>query len=62
MDYTEAALSYGLLLIPLAFAAVMLGQGIVKIKKKEQDGKIMVCIGVVFLVSIPLLYALIVNV
>ena len=36
MDYTGAALSFGLLLIPLAFAAVLLGQGIVKVKKKTQ--------------------------
>ncbi len=62
MDYTDAALSYALLLIPLGFAGIVIGQGVSKIKKKEESGKVILGMGIVFLLLIPAAYMLLTRV
>lgn len=62
MDYTDAALSYALLLIPLGFSGVLVAQGVSKIKKKEESGKVILGMGVLFLLLIPAAYFLLTRV
>lgn len=58
MDYTDAAISYALLIIPIGFASVMIAQGVAQIKRKEPSGKIIFGMGVLFLLIVPAAYML----
>jgi VIT1/CCC1 family predicted Fe2+/Mn2+ transporter len=62
MDYTDAALSYALLLIPLGFSGVMIAQGVSKIKKKEASGKTVLGMGIIFFLLVPAIYVLLTRV
>lgn len=62
MDYTNAALSYGLLLIPTLFACVVIGQGVYKISKKDDSGKTILGMGIFFLILIPFIYFFLIKV
>lgn len=56
MDYTDAALTYALLLIPLGFSGVVIAQGVSKLKKKEPGGKAIMIMGILFLLIVPAAY------
>jgi len=62
MDYTDAALSYALLLIPLGFSGVMIAQGVSKIKKKEASGKAVLGMGIIFFLLVPAVYVFLTRV
>lgn len=62
MDYTDAALSYGLLLLPTCFALAIIGQSIYKIQKGESNGKIILLFGLVLLLLIPLTYFFVIRI
>lgn len=62
MDYTNAALTYGLLFIPALFALSIVGQGITKLKKQDESGKGTIVLGILFLLLIPVGYFLFIRV
>ena len=62
MNYTNAALSYGLLFIPAIFATVVMAQGAYKISKKDESGKTILGMGIVFLLLIPFIYFFLIKV
>ena len=62
MNYTNAALSYGLLLIPTIFAVVVMSQGVYKITKKDESGKTILGMGIFFLILIPFVYFFLIKV
>jgi len=62
MDYTDAALTYALLLIPIGFATAIIAQGISKIKKKDDSGKMVLVMGIIFLLLVPTAYILLTRV
>jgi hypothetical protein len=62
MDSTNAALTYGLLLIPCFFAAVVIAQGITKLKKHDESGKGVLLFGILFLLVIPILFFVLVKI
>ena len=52
MDYSGAAITYVLLIIPTLFAFAVIGQGIYKINHQEHDGKWICAFGLALLVII----------
>lgn len=56
MDYSGAGITYVLLIIPTLFAVAVVGQGAVKVSRDEKDGKLILGLGVGFLVLIILTY------
>ncbi len=52
MDLTGPGITYILLMIPTLFALAVTGQGIYKISKEEQGGKIVLGFGIVCLALI----------
>jgi hypothetical protein len=62
MDYTTAALTYGLLLLPAMFSLAVMGQGVYKIQKGDESGKIIFGFGVFFLLLIPAAYFFLIRV
>lgn len=62
MNYTNAALTYGLLMVPCFFACAVIGQGIYKLKKQDQSGKGVLAFGIAFLLIIPVLYFVLVGI
>jgi hypothetical protein len=61
-DYSNLALTYGLLLLPSLFALAVIGQGLVKMKKQEASGKLIVLMGVIFLSLVPAAYFLFIRI
>lgn len=47
MDAASSAITYAFLVIPAFFALTVLSQGIVKIRKAEKDGTIVLGMGIV---------------
>lgn len=62
MDSTNAAVTYGLLLLPALFSLAVVGQGVYKIQKGEESGKIIVGFGLLFLLLIPAAYFFLIRV
>lgn len=62
MDYTDAALSYALLLFPMGIAGIMMAQGIAKLQNKDPSGKVVAIMGGLLLVLIPVVYYLLTTV
>ncbi|MCX8008600.1 MAG: hypothetical protein N3A54_02755 [Patescibacteria group bacterium] len=62
MNYTDAALAYTFLLFPMGLAGIITAQGISKIKKKEQSGKIIAGMGIGLFILIPFVYFLLTNI
>ena len=62
MDYTDAALTYGLLLVPALFSLAIVGQGVYKLKKGDTHGKIVLGFGLFLLILIPLAYLFLIRV
>ncbi|MBI2405161.1 hypothetical protein HYV22_03215 [Candidatus Gottesmanbacteria bacterium] len=56
MDLSGPGITYVFLIIPTIFALVVVGQGMVKITKKEGDGPIIALVGCGFLGLIALAY------
>jgi chromate transport protein ChrA len=54
MDFSGAGITYLLLIIPTLFALSVVGQGAVKVNRDEKDGKLILGLGIVFLVLILL--------
>lgn len=62
MDNTSAGLTYALLILPVAFSLVVVGQGIYKMKKNEKSGPITLGLGICFLLLVPLGYFLFIRI
>ncbi len=56
MDLFSPALIYAFLLVPMLFALTVTGQGIYKITKDEDDGTIVLGLGIFLLVLIVVVY------
>lgn len=50
MNYTREALTFILLIIPVAFAFTVMAQGLQKMSKNEPEGKVAAGFGIFFLV------------
>ncbi len=62
MDYTNAALTYGLLLLPTCFALAVLGQGINKMRKGENGAKAILIFGIFLILLVPLTYIFLIRI
>ncbi len=56
MNLSGPGITYLLLIIPTLFALVVVGQGVYKINREEDDGKMIAGFGVILLVVIVLAY------
>lgn len=56
MDFADAGLTYALLVIPIFFAFAVTGQGLYKLSKHDDSGKIITGFGVLFFVLIVAAY------
>ncbi len=56
MDFSGAGLTYALLIIPTLFAFAVMGQGLYKLSKHDDSGKIITGFGVIFFVLIVAAY------
>lgn len=56
MDFSGAGITYLLLIIPTLFALAVVGQGMYKVSREENDGKVILGFGITFLVVIALTY------
>lgn len=56
MDFSGAGVTYLLLIIPTIFALAVVGQGVYKVSRQENDGKLVLGFGITFLVVIFLAY------
>lgn len=61
MDLSNPGITYAFLIIPAAFALVVLLQGIEKMTKQEKDGPVAVGFGVFFFVLIGAAYFLFIR-
>jgi hypothetical protein len=60
-DFTKQAILYFFLLIPTLFAFVVMGQGIIKIQKKEKNASMEVGFGIFLLILISATYLLFIR-
>lgn len=56
MDFSGPGITYLLLVIPTLFALVVVGQGVYKISREEEDGKMIAAFGLILLVVILAAY------
>jgi hypothetical protein len=56
MDFTKQGLTYVLLVLPTFFAALIFGQGVVKLSRDDDSGRTGVGFGIFLLVLIVLAY------
>jgi len=56
MNLSGPGITYLLMVIPTFFAVVVVGQGIYKITKGEQDGGVVLTFGIIFLALIAAAY------
>lgn len=56
MNLSGPGITYLLMIIPTLFALAVVGQGAVKISRDEKDGKLILGLGIGFLVLILLAY------
>lgn len=56
MDFADAGLTYALLIIPTFFALAVTGQGLYKLSKNDESGKIITGFGILFFVLIIAAY------
>lgn len=61
MDYTDQAIIYALMILPTFFALAVVGQGIQKISKNDETGKVVLGFGVSFLGMIVASYFLFIR-
>ncbi|MFC1626912.1 hypothetical protein ACFL1P_01790 [Patescibacteria group bacterium] len=61
MDYTDQAITYGLLMLPTFFALAVVGQGVQKIQRQDSGGKTVLGFGIMFLVFIGIAVVLFVT-
>lgn len=62
MDYTNAAITYGLLMLPSCFALAVLAQGVNKIRKGEKGAKAILIFGIFLLLLVPLTYFFLIRI
>ena len=56
MNLSGSGITYLLLIIPTLFALVVVGQGVYKISREEEDGKLIAGFGLILLAAIVLAY------
>lgn len=56
MDFSGVGVTYLLLIIPTMFALAVVGQGVVKVSRQENDGKLTLGFGITFLAVIAAAY------
>lgn len=61
MDFTGPAVTYIILVIPTLTALVIAGQGVYKLVRQEEGGKVVFGFGAIFLVLIAAAYILFIR-
>ncbi len=61
MDFTDQAIIYALMIIPTFFALTVVGQGVAKISRNDDSGKVVLVFGLSFLGMIVATYFLFIQ-
>jgi hypothetical protein len=61
MDFQKDGLTYALMVIPLFFAGTLFAQGLVKLKSRPKEGRVIIGFGVFCLLMIVAAYILFIR-